>query len=82
MAKTFHLTIARVGEHLFDGEAQSVTLPGTEGVFQVLAHHEAFVSELKEGVAHVVAADGEKYHFDLPSGGVAEVSHNQTTVLL
>ena len=79
---TFHLTVARVGENLFDGEATSIILPGTEGVFEVLAHHEAFVSELKRGEARVVAADGTKHQFKLPEGGIAEISHNQATVLL
>ena len=82
MTKTFHLTIARVGENLYSGEAVSAILPGTDGVFTVLGSHEAFVSELKPGEAHVVAADGQKYHFELPEGGIAEVSNNQATVLL
>ena len=80
--KTFHLTIARVGENLFDGDAVSVILPGADGVFTVLAHHESFVSELKQGEARVEAADGKNYHFEVPLGGIAEVSHNQATVLL
>jgi hypothetical protein len=46
-SKTFHLTIARVGENMFDGEAVSVTLPGTDGVFTIMAHHEAYVSPPK-----------------------------------
>ena len=79
---TFHLTIARVGENLFDGDATSVILPGTEGVFEVLAHHEPLVSELKVGEAHVVAADGQKFHFEIPHHGIAEISHNQATILL
>ena len=82
MANAFKLTVARVGENLFDGEATSVVLPGTEGVFQVLAHHEPFVSRLNEGQIHVVAADGETYHFDIEAGGVAEVSNNEATILL
>jgi F-type H+-transporting ATPase subunit epsilon len=82
MAKTFHLTLARVGENLFDGEAVSVELPGTDGVFTVYAEHEAFVSTLKVGEVHLEAADGQKYHFEIPKGGVAEVSNNQVTVLL
>jgi F-type H+-transporting ATPase subunit epsilon len=81
MAKTFHLTIAKVGENLFDGEAESVTLPGVEGVFTVLAHHEPFVSELKKGTASVRTATGVQT-FPLHEGGVAEVSNNQVTVLL
>lgn len=82
MANAFHLTIARVGENLFDGEAVSVTLPGTEGVFQVLASHEPLVSRLNAGQVHVVAQDGEKYHFDIEAGGIAEVSGNEATILL
>ena len=62
MAKAFHLTIARVGENLFDGAAESVLLPGTDGVFEVLADNEAFVSPLKVGEARVKAADGKSYH--------------------
>ena len=81
-AKSFHLTVARVGENLFDGDAVSVSLPGKDGVFVVLANHEAFVTELKAGEAHIEAANGEKHHVEIPHGGVAEVSSNQATVLL
>ena len=80
--KSFHLTVARVGENLFDGEVVSASLPGTEGVFQILAEHEAFVSELKNGEMHITTADDQKRQFDIPQGGIAEVSHNQATVLL
>lgn len=82
MAKTFHLTVARVGENLFDGEAISVTMPGSDGVFQILASHEAFVSELVPGEVRVVAADEQIQRFEIPKGGIAEVSRNQATVLL
>ncbi len=82
MAKFFHLTIARVGENLFDGEAVSATVPGTEGVFQILADHEAFVSPLAAGEIRVKAADDSAHHFEAPHGGIAEVSGNQATILL
>jgi F-type H+-transporting ATPase subunit epsilon len=82
MAKTFHLTIAKVGENLFDGEAVSVTVPGAEGVLTILAHHEAFVSPLKEGTIRVEAEDGTKTEFELLTTGILEVSNNQATVIL
>jgi len=82
MAKTFHLTVARVGENLFDGEAVSVTLPGAEGVFTVLAGHEAFVSPLKPGEIRIEPAKGEKLTIELSATGIAEISSNQATVLL
>lgn len=81
MSKTFHLTIAKVGENLFDGEAVSVTLPGEEGVFTVMAHHEAFVTPLKAGEAVVETAAGKKETYAIEQG-IAEVSNNQATVLL
>jgi F-type H+-transporting ATPase subunit epsilon len=81
MTKTFHLTIAKVGENLFEGEALSVSLPGSEGVFQVLAGHEAYISELNKGMVKIIDADGALHEFSI-ARGVAEVSHNQATVLL
>ena len=81
MAKTFHLTIARVGENHFDGEAVSLSLPGEEGVFVVLANHEAFVTPLKAGEAMVESVDGSKQTFAIEKG-IAEISNNQATVLL
>ena len=82
MAKTFHLTIARVGEKVFDGEALSVKLPGVEGMFTVLAGHEPLVSSLKEGTASVRDAAGKETKFPVSNGGVAEISKNQATVLV
>jgi F-type H+-transporting ATPase subunit epsilon len=80
--KTFHLTIARIGERVFDGDAESVTLPGKEGVFTVLAQHEPYVAELKSGSVKIKAADGVTHQVEVPSGGIAEISHNQATVIL
>ena len=82
MAKTFHLTIAGVGESLFDGQVTSVTLPGAEGVFTVMAGHEAFVTPLKSGVALVKTAEGDETSYTLGENGICEVSGGQATVLL
>lgn len=82
MAKSFHLTIAKVGENLFDGEAFSASLPGSEGVFQILADHEAFVCELMSGEIRVKGADDQSYRFLTTQGGIAEISRNQATILL
>ncbi len=80
--KTFHLTVAKIGENLFDGEALSVSLPGSEGRFQALAEHEALVSTLVAGNVDIVDAENEKHHFEIPDGGVVEISNNQATILL
>ena len=80
--KTFHLTIAKVGENLFEGEVLSVSLPGREGVFEILASHEAFVSELQRGQVRITSADNQIHRFEIPEGGIAEISRNQATILL
>lgn len=82
MAKTFRLTIARVGENLFDGEALSLTVPGTEGVLTVLANHEPFVTPLKEGEIHIQTSEGVAQTIVATGSGILEVSNNQATVLL
>ncbi|HVW82436.1 MAG TPA: hypothetical protein VHC68_00600 [Candidatus Paceibacterota bacterium] len=79
---TFHLTIARLGERLYDGEVKSVVLPGREGVFTVLARHEPMVAELRAGKVRLEDAAGARQEFELSSGGLAEVSGNQATILL
>jgi F-type H+-transporting ATPase subunit epsilon len=42
---------------LFKGEVTSVTLPGVGGSFQILNHHAAIVSILKEGNIKIVATN-------------------------
>ena len=81
MAKAFHLTIAKIGENLFDGDALSVTVPGVEGVMTVLANHEPFVTVLNPGTIHVSAEDGTR-DIELSSTGILEVSSNQATVII
>jgi F-type H+-transporting ATPase subunit epsilon len=82
MTKSFHLTVARVGENLFVGEAVSVTLPGSEGVLTVLAHHEALVSPLKAGTISITTSEGKKQEILLTDTGLVEISNNQVTVLV
>lgn len=82
MAKTFHLTIAKVGENLFDGEAVSVTLPGIEGVMTVLANHEPFVTTLSPGTIRIQVKEGETHTIELSKAGILEVSSNQATVII
>lgn len=88
-SKKLQVTIASVGEAMYDGEAESIIVPGTDGQMQVLANHEPFISTLKEGTIVVENAEQDpstgsglqKQEFKIP-GGVLEVSENQATVLV
>ncbi|MBI3573648.1 F0F1 ATP synthase subunit epsilon [Candidatus Kaiserbacteria bacterium] len=74
------VTIAKVHENLFSGEALSLSAKTTEGEVTILPKHEPFVANLGAGIVSVRTAEGEQ-KFDI-LGGVLEVSANQATVLL
>lgn len=75
-----HVTIAKVDENLYDGEADSLTVPGTAGEMTVLSKHMPIVTTLKPGTITVRNAEGEKT-FDV-TGGVLEVRRDGATVIL
>lgn len=75
------LTITRVDGPVFDGEAQFVTVPGSEGEMTILAHHEAFISPLKAGTIVVRRVDDTEETFDIDTG-ILEMSSNHATVLI
>jgi F-type H+-transporting ATPase subunit epsilon len=77
---TFKLIISAIDAPLYNGDASSVNIPGEEGQMTVLAHHEALITRLKEGVITVHDTHGE--HTYPVTSGVVEISNNAVTVLL
>lgn len=77
---TFTLTISRVDEQLFRGEADSVTIPAESGQMTVLAHHEPIITLLREGAITVRTKDSESV-FEIGKG-MCEISNNQVTILV
>ncbi len=75
-----NVTIAKVHENIFSGEALSLSAKTTEGEVTILPKHEAFVANLGKGTVVVKVTSGEQT-FEI-DGGVLEVSNNQVTVLL
>lgn len=77
-----HLTIARVTEMLYDGEAYSATVPGASGEMTILADHMPLISTLKAGTIRVRATrDAKEQEFEIKKG-VIEVTPERTTVIL
>ncbi len=79
--KTLKLTITSVSQTFFNGEAQAVTVPGVLGEMQILANHEAIISNLEAGKIIIKNLDGEKEIVEIQSG-ILEHSHNQTIILI
>jgi F-type H+-transporting ATPase subunit epsilon len=83
--------------NVFSGEVVSLTLPGLDGVFQVLPNHAPIISALKQGTLKVELTnsfDSEQFKSKLISttgdskkieisinGGVAELTNNKMIVL-
>ena len=78
---TFHMTIASVGETLFEGVVAGATLPGLAGEFTILPQHEPIVTTLKKGTITIRITKDEARQFEI-DGGVVECSGNRAVVLL
>ncbi|MBU3659495.1 MAG: F0F1 ATP synthase subunit epsilon [Flavobacteriales bacterium] len=80
---------------IFTGEVNAVTLPGLDGMFQVLNNHAPIISSLKHGEVKVEVAekfDTSKLNENVKvdkgnilritiNGGVAELMNNKMIVL-
>jgi F-type H+-transporting ATPase subunit epsilon len=64
---------------IFEGEAKSISLPGTDGWFQILNNHAPMVASLKKGIVKVDTASGLQ-QFDI-NGGIVECGENKVVVL-
>lgn len=65
---------------LYSGEAEVVTLPGTNGSFQILKNHAPMIANLSKGTLSIKTA-GNKQQFDV-NGGLVEVLKNKVIVLV
>lgn len=66
---------------LFSQEAEMIVVPGSEGLFGVLAGHAPLVSTLKSGVVEVYPELGDKPLRVFIRGGFAEVGNTALTIL-
>ncbi len=79
--KPFTLEIVAPDRVVFSGDATSVSAPGVEGGFQVLANHAPLLSSLEIGEIKVKSLDGHDTRF-AAGGGFVEVRGNHVVVLV
>ena len=72
------LKIISTEKILFEGEADSVTLPGEKGQFTVLPRHASLISTLVAGKIRYKLA-GEEQELAV-AGGIADVDHDVVSV--
>lgn len=74
------LEIYTPDQTVFEGEINSVTVPGTSGAFEVLKDHAPIISTLESGKVIVRTAGNQAETFNI-KGGVVEVMQNKVIVL-
>jgi F-type H+-transporting ATPase subunit epsilon len=74
------LDILSPEKKIYSGEADSVTFPGSEGMFQVLNHHAPMIASLKSGTIKVRVQKQETFY--KIREGFVEVLKNKVTVLV
>jgi F-type H+-transporting ATPase subunit epsilon len=74
-----HIVIAKMDEVLFEGEAKSLTVPGSAGEMTILSHHEPLITTLKPG--RIVVRTDIEQEFPVTEG-VLEINSAGATVIL
>ncbi len=75
------LDITSAHSTVFNGEVDSVTLPGEMGRFTVLRNHAALLSSLAPGKIVFTKADGSEGEVSV-KGGVVDVDNNIISVCI
>jgi F-type H+-transporting ATPase subunit epsilon len=78
--KPFAIEILTPGRVVFSGQATSLSAPGVQGGFQVLASHAPLLSAIGIGRLTVRGTDGAETRY-ATSGGFVEVKDNKVVVL-
>jgi len=78
---TFPLRVFAIDREIFVGDAKSLTVPGEQGQFQVLADHEPLISTLRAGDVIIEMEDGTKQNIPIVSGTV-EVNDKEVVALV
>lgn len=71
--KKLHLNIVSPEKEIYNGEVESVTLPGTIGTFTILPQHAPIVSSLGAGKVIYVPEGSEEQAIEI-KGGFVELS--------
>ena len=75
------LTISKIDKVLWEGEALSVTVPGTGGELTILTHHMPLITTLTAGKVTVRQEESKPQEFMIDSGFL-EVGKDETVILV
>ena len=81
MTGKFDLSIISAESKVFEGEVESVLVPGMMGDFLVLSNHAPCISSIRPGFLEFAEGSSKKQRFFV-SGGIIEVINNTVSVLV
>ena len=73
--KLFKAQILTPDGPVFEGQVESIRMPGTEGDFQVLVNHANLMATLDVGPVTIKSASGAELSFAI-TGGLTDVNNN------
>ena len=74
-----NLKIITPERQIFEGEADLVQLPGSDGLFEILRNHAPMIASLRKGKVKI--SNNNEYQYFEINGGVAEIFNNEILVL-
>lgn len=77
--KSFECRINTPDETVYQGEVESLVLPGEQGSFGILYNHTPYMAVLGPGVIKIEESGSER--FIACGGGFAEIRDNSVTIL-
>ena len=77
---SLRLKIVSPEKVVFNGEVQSVTVPGTSGVFEILTDHAPIISSLQQGIVTYQTGDGSEKTTLPIGGGFVAVQKNEVSL--
>lgn len=79
MANTFHLEVMTPGRIFYDGEIESLIIPGVDGEMGILVDHVPVVVALKQGSLKI--KEGNQWKEAIIQGGFAQVESKKTLIM-
>lgn len=76
-----YLEIITPDKKVFEGEVNSVQVPGSKGSFAMLKNHAPIISTLEKGIITVNSTTGQEHQFNV-NGGVIENLDNKIIILV
>ena len=77
-----HVDIVTLEETLFSGEVESLTVPGTQGKFQILNNHAAIMSTLKRGQVKLSVISDQSFEKNPLHDKISQPSNSKDPYIL